>query len=55
MYKKYIFTMITFKKIIHLVTQSLSRYGPMRNEGGREDGKWSEYAWDRGDQWYFVF
>jgi hypothetical protein len=29
--------------------------GPMRNEGGREDGKCSEYAWDRGDVRPFVF
>jgi hypothetical protein len=27
----------------------------MRNEGGRKDGKCSEYAWDRGDVYPFVF
>ncbi len=28
----------------------------MRNEGGgSEDGKWSDYTWDRGDRRSFVF
>jgi hypothetical protein len=27
----------------------------MRNEGGRKNGKCSEYAWDRGDERPFVF
>jgi hypothetical protein len=27
----------------------------MRNEGGREDGEYSEYAWDCGDRCPFVF